>query len=55
MQRQCGNEAGIGHESEKGMVKALCAPGLQAASAVARDDRDGRSRYRAAKMSCPAG
>lgn len=28
---------------------------LQATSSVARDDRDGCSRYRAAKMSCLTG
>ena len=36
--------------SERGMVKALVDQNLQAISCVARDDRDGRSRYRAAKM-----
>ena len=37
--------------SERGTVKALVDRNLQAISCVARDDRDGRSRYRAAKMS----
>ena len=37
--------------SERGSVKALGGQILQAISCVARDDRDGRSRYRAAKMS----
>ena len=40
--------------SERGMVKALVDQNLQAISCVARDDRDGRSRYRAAKMSAYA-
>ncbi len=37
--------------SERGMVKALVVQSLQATSCVARDDRDGCSRYRASKMS----
>ena len=37
--------------SERGSVKALGGQILQAISCVARDDRDGRSRYRAAKIS----
>ena len=37
--------------SEKGMVEALRILLRQATFAVARDDRDGCSRYRAAKMS----
>ena len=37
--------------SERGLVKALVVQNLQAISCVARDDRDGRSRYRAAKIS----
>ena len=36
---------------ERGMVKALVDRNLQAISCVARDDRDGCSRYRASKMS----
>ena len=35
--------------SERGTVKALGLT-LQATSSVAREDRDGSSRYRAAKM-----
>ena len=38
-------------QSERGMVQALVDQNLQATSCVARDDRDGRSRYRASKMS----
>ncbi len=38
------------HTSEREPVKALGGP-LQATSSVARDDRDGSSRYRASKMS----
>ena len=37
--------------SERGTVKALGSQNMQATSFVARDDRDGRSRYRASKMS----
>ena len=37
--------------SERGLVKALVDQNLQAISCVARDDWDGRSRYRAAKIS----
>ena len=37
--------------SERGSVKALVVQNLQAISCVARDDRDGRSRYRASKIS----
>ena len=36
--------------SEREPVKALTEP-LQATSCVARDDRDGRSRYRVSKIS----
>lgn len=39
-------------QSERELVKALGLT-LQAISSVARDDRDGRSRYRAAKISLP--
>lgn len=52
MQRRYGNQAGFGSISEKGTVEALCVSDPRATSAVARDDRDGRSRYRAAEMSC---
>ena len=41
-------------QSERGMVKALVVHSLQATSCVARDDRDGCSRYRASKMSASA-
>ena len=41
--------------SERGMVKALDDLILQATSCVARDDRDGSSRYRAYKMSVSNG
>ena len=37
--------------SERELVKALVDQNLQAISSVARDDRDGRSRYRASKIS----
>ena len=37
--------------SERGSVKALGGQILQAIFSVARDDRDGCSRYRATKMS----
>jgi len=40
--------------SERGAVKALDGQSLQAISCVARDDRDGSSRYRAAKISAVA-
>ena len=40
--------------SERGSVQALVDQNLQATSSVARDDRDGCSRYRASKMSAPA-
>ena len=51
MQRPCGNKSLFGHPSERGMVKAPCA-GDVSHFRVARDDRDGCSRYRAAKISC---
>ena len=38
-------------QSERGLVKALVSQNLQAISCVAREDRDGSSRYRASKMS----
>ena len=38
-------------QSERGAVKALVDQNLQAISCVARDDRDGCSRYRASKIS----
>lgn len=38
-------------QSERGTVKALVDQSLQATSSVAREDRDGCSRYRASKMS----
>ena len=37
--------------SERGPVKALVVQNLQAISSVAREDRDGSSRYRASKIS----
>ena len=40
--------------SEKGTVEALRESGLQATFVVAREDRDGRSRYRAAEIFCLA-
>ena len=33
-------------------MEALCVPEVYAIFVVAREDRDGCSRYRAAKMSC---
>ena len=36
---------------ERGMVKTLVDRNLQAISCVARDDRDGHSRYRVSKIS----
>ena len=54
MQKQCGKEADRKTVSERGKVEAPWWKDLQAASAVARDDRDGCSRYRAAKMSAYA-
>ena len=39
------------NQSERGAVKALVDQNLQAISCVARDDRDGCSRYRASKIS----
>ena len=41
-------------QSERGAVKALVDQNLQAISCVARDDRDGCSRYRASKISVSA-
>ena len=38
-------------QSERGTVQALVDQNLQAISSVARDDRDGCSRYRVSKMS----
>ena len=38
-------------QSERGAVKALVDQNLQATSCVARDDRDGHSRYRVTKIS----
>ena len=37
--------------SEREVVKALDVQNLQAISSVAREDRDGSSRYRASQMS----
>ena len=37
-------------DSERGLVKALVEQNLQATSSVARDDRDGYSRYRVSKI-----
>ena len=50
LQRQCGKEAVYGHTSERGLVTALCLGAAGHFQAV-RDDRNGCSRYRAAKMS----
>ena len=50
MQKPCGNQAVIPAISERETVRALGPGILQATSCVARDDRDGRSRYRAAKI-----
>ncbi len=47
---RCGNEIDVKHQSERGMVKALVRESVSHFQA-ARDDRDGRSRYRAAKIS----
>ena len=52
MQRLCGNKADLGTFSERGKVRASYVASLYATSSVARDDRDGCSRYRASKMSC---
>ena len=52
MQIRYGSQADFGGISEKGTVEALCVSDPQATSAVARDDRDGCSRYRASEMSC---
>ena len=41
-------------QSERGTVQALVVQNLQATSCVARDDRDGHSRYRASKISVAA-
>ena len=50
MQKPCGNKAAFSFFSEREPVQALD-ENLQATSCVARDDRDGCSRYRAAKIS----
>ena len=51
MQRQCGNKAVFRRIQRVGTVKAHLRPVLQATSCVARDDRDGLSRYRESKIS----
>ena len=51
MQRLCGNKADLRAFSERGTVRASYVRYLYATSSVARDDRDGNSRYRVAKMS----
>ena len=50
-----GKQSFGGTFSERGMVKALRIPSWQATFSVAREDRDGCSRYRAAKMPAFAG
>ena len=50
LQRQCGNQALTKHKKREGIGES---PLLSSVChfRAARDDRDGRSRYRAAKMS----
>ena len=53
MQRLYENKAGLTDQSERGMVEAPWSAVSASHFRVAREDRDGCSRYRASKMSLP--